>query len=154
MDENNTQDEPTTDLAPSPGGDQNGAQIIISLEGMIKNHVSSIDRLTEEMKKHNDMLKDIFANDQTYQSHLEQAKEASRVKNATKQQILKQPQAADLTNKVKSMRSELKELKGALSDYLKEYQRLTGVNEIEGEDGQVREIVYEAKLVKRSDKFR
>lgn len=145
MDENNTS--LSTD-------EQNGAQVIISLEGMIKNHVSSIDRLTEEMKKHNDMLNDILANDQTYQTHLEQAKEAAKIKNATKQQILKQPQAADLTNKVKSMRSELKELKGALSDYLKEYQRLTGVNEIEGEDGQVREIVYEAKLVKRSEKFR
>ena len=48
------------------------------------------------------------------------------------------------------MKSEQSELKTGLSDYLREYQRLSGSNEIEGEDGEVREIVYVAKLVKKS----
>ena len=43
--------------------------------------------------------------------------------------------------------------KEGLSDYLREYQRLSGSNEIEGEDGELREIVYTAKLVKKSAQF-
>ncbi len=133
------------DENPTP----NQAEVLISMEGMIKNHISAIDKLQEEYKKLKEMLDDIFASDATYQQHLEQAKEAIKIKNATKQQILKQPQAADLDSKIKSLRSQIKENQASLSDYLGEYQRLSGVNEIEGEDGQVREIVYTAKLVKR-----
>ena len=127
----------------------NGGMVIIELEGSIKGHLSAIDRLSEELKKHREMLEDIFTNDSTYQQHSEQAKEATKIKTKTKQQILKQPHVADISNKVKDMRSELKELKEALSDYLREYQRLSGVNEIEGDDGEIREIVYVAKLVKK-----
>ncbi len=133
------------DENPTP----NQAEVLISMEGMIKNHISAIDKLQEEYKKLKEMLDDIFASDATYQQHLEQAKETIKIKNATKQQILKQPQAADLDSKIKSLRSQIKENQASLSDYLGEYQRLSGVNEIEGEDGQVREIVYTAKLVKR-----
>ena len=42
------------------------------------------------------------------------------------------------------------ELNEGLSDYLREYQRLSGSNEIEGEDGELRTIVYVAKLVRKS----
>lgn len=129
--------------------DDAGATVLISLEATIKNHISMIDKLEEDLDKHASMLKDIFDNDPTYKEHSEKAKEASRVKTQTKQQILKQPQAADLNEKVKSFKSQIKELDGALSDYLREFQRMSGVNEIEGEDGEIREIVYVARLVKK-----
>jgi hypothetical protein len=141
----------TTDDAPieTPSADAS-ATVLISLEGTIKNHISMIDKLEEDLDKHASMLKDIFENDPTFKEHSEKAKEASRIKMQTRQQILKQPQAADLNEKVKSMKSQIKELDGALSDYLREFQRMSGVNEIEGEDGELREIVYVAKLVKKS----
>jgi chromosome segregation ATPase len=137
------------DSLPTDTTDQSGAAVVLNLEGLIKNHISQIEKLNEEYTKYKEMLDDIFANDETYQTHLEAAKEATRIKTATKQQILKQPQAADLNEKVKSLKSQVKELDGALSDYLGEYNRLSGINEIEGEDGQLREIVYIAKLVKK-----
>lgn len=129
--------------------DGGNAQVVVSLESSIKSHISSIDNLEEELKKQKEMLDDIFANDETYQKHLEASKEATKIKAATKKQILNQPQAKELDQKIKSMRSEIKEQEAALSDYLQEYNRMTGVTEIEGEDGEVREIVYVAKLVKR-----
>lgn len=129
---------------------ENKGEILVSMEGMIKSHVSSLDKLQQEYKKHKEMLDDIFTNDATYQTHSEKAKEANKVKAATKTQILKQPQAAQLQEKIKSMKSEISELQSALSDYLQEYERLSGVNEIEGEDGEVREIVSTAKLVKKA----
>ena len=83
----------------------------------------------------------------------EAAKAAAKIKSATKQQILKQPQAADLANKVKTLRSELKENKASLSDYLREFQRMSGISEIEGPDGELQEIVYTAKLIKKSSRL-
>jgi predicted RNase H-like nuclease (RuvC/YqgF family) len=140
-----------TNLQPQNGSD--GAQILINLESMIKSHIASVERLSEELKKHKGMLNDIFENDSTYKQHSEAAKEAARIKSQTKQQILKAPQVADLANKVKSMQSQLKETREALSDYLREFQRMSGVNEIEDETGEVHEIRYVAKLVKKRAGF-
>lgn len=130
--------------------DKNEGMIIIELENMIKSHLSSIDRLTEEAKKHQEMLDDIFNNDQTYREHAEEAKKAAKQKSATKAQIMKQPQVAELAEKVKGLKSEVKELQEALSDYLREYQRISGVNTITDDKGQEQEIIYVAKLVKKS----
>lgn len=120
------------------------------MESMIKSHIASIEKLGIEAKKQKEMLDDIFNNDPTYMQHSEAAKEAGKVKQKTKAEILKRPQAAELDNKVKSLKSQIKENHDALSDYLQEYQRLSGVNEIEGEDGEMREIVYTAKLIRKS----
>ncbi len=139
MDEQST----TIDTPVSDGN------VIIELENMIKSHLSSIDRIQDEAKKKQEMLDDVFSNDATYKQHAERAKEAAKIKSQTKQQILKQPQVAELFEKVKSMKSELKELQGALSDYLREYQRISGVNTITDDNGEEREIVYIAKLIKK-----
>ena len=79
-------------------------------------------------------------------------KEVNKIKSQTKAQIMNQPSVLQLSNKIKNARSEIKERQGALSDYLKEYQRMTGATEIEGRDGKIREIVNDAKLIVRSDK--
>ena len=128
------------------------ATVLLSLENLIKNHIASIDKLKEEVRKQKQMLEDGFMNDAVYQEHLKLAKEAAKVKAATRSQITKQPQNIALSNKIKTMTTELKDKQFALSDYLLEYQRLTGVNEIEGDDGEVREIVNTAKVIKRSKK--
>jgi hypothetical protein len=140
-----------TQVSLEPGA--KNSEILLNMESLIKGHMSTIDKLTEEARKHKEMLDDIFANDPTFQEHDKLAKEAAKVKQGTKQQILKQPQAADLDKKLKELKSELKENQGSLSDYLQEYARLSGVNEIEGDDGEVREIVYSAKLIKKSSVF-
>lgn len=129
------------------------AALVMKIEEMIKTHMAQIAELGEEATKYKDMLDDILLNDETFQEHDKATKEASRIKSNTKKEIMKRPDAADLANKLKSVRSQQKELREGLSDYLREYQRLSGSNEIEGEDGEVREIVFVAKLVKRSNKF-
>jgi len=57
-----------------------------------------------------------------------------------------------LAQKIKDFNTDLKEKKAALSDYLLEYQRMSGATEIEGHDGKVRDIVNNAKLIKRSSR--
>jgi len=140
----NPQEQPVT---------QTSSEILLNMEGLIKGHISTIDKLSEEAKKLKDMLDDIFSNDPTFQEHDKLAKEAAKVKQNTKQQILKQPQAADLDKKVKDLKADIKENQASLSDYLQEYARMAGVNEIEGDDGEMREIVYSARLIKKSSIF-
>lgn len=131
----------------------NDAVLLVKIEEMIRTHASQIDGLSEEISKIKEMLDDILVNDETYQEHDKQAKEAARIRANTKKEIMKRADAADLANKLKSLKSEQKELKMGLSDYLREYQRLSGSSEIEGEDGEVQQIVFTAKLVKRVSKF-
>ncbi len=139
--------------SPATTTEVSSGQIVINLEGLIKTNVAAADQLQAEIRKYKEMLDDILANDKTFQQHSEKAKEAAKLKQGTKAQILQQPQAKELDDKVKTLKSELKENQVSLSDYLQEYQRLSGVNEIEGEDGQVREIIYTAKLIRKSAKF-
>ncbi len=131
----------------------NDAAIVMNMESMIKSLLASQVKLKEAIEKNQGLLDDILENDSTYKEHSEAAKAAAKVKAATKQQILKQPQAADLADKVKTFRSELKENKASLSDYLREFQRMSGISEIEGPDGEIQEIVYTAKLMKKSSRF-
>lgn len=128
------------------------AQILIDLESMIKSSISGIDFKKTELKKLNDMTTGFLEQDPTYQEHEKAAKEAARVKNATKSQLLKQPSVAQTISKAKELKAELKETQDGLSDYLREYQRMSGSNEIEDDNGEMREIVYTAKLIRRSAK--
>lgn len=145
------QDTPQTQETPleTPSKDSD-AVLLLRIEEMIKTHISQMDNLADEAKKYKEMIDDIFGNDEVYKKHDEVAKEAARVRSKTKAEINKRPDVADLNEKFKSVRSQKKELGDGLSDYLKEYQRISGLNEIEGEDGELREIVYNAKLVKKS----
>lgn len=126
--------------------------VLTSLDELIKTHIASIDRLSEEKKKLGEMLADGFNNDASFKEASDKAKEAAKVKSQVKQQILNRPGVIEVANKLKNVTAEIKERQMSLSDYLLEYQRMTGVNQIEGQDGEVREIVHVAKLVKKATK--
>lgn len=137
-------------IPPQEEASGSDAMLLVRIEEMIKTHISQIDSLQEEITKRRDMVNDIFTNEETFQEHDKVAKEAARIRNNTKKEIMKRPDVSELTTKLKDLKLEQKELRGGLSDYLREYQRLSGSNEIEGDDGEVREIVYSAKLVRKS----
>ena len=126
------------------------ASLLLKIEEMIKTHLSQIDTLGDEITKHKEILDDIFANETTYKEHEKVAKEAANIKSKTKAEIMKKPQVADLSNKLKSLKSEKVELEEGMTDYLREYQRLSGSNEIEDNKGEMREIILVPKLVKKS----
>lgn len=130
--------------------EQNQGQVLIDLENMIKTHIQTLDKSRAELSKLKEMLDGILENDETYRTHTEKAKEAAKIKSLTKSQLLKQPEARDLAQKIKELQGSVKDLDVALSDYLREFARLSGSNEITTDDGEVREIVYSAKLIKKS----
>ena len=136
----------------STGGavDPDKAGLILNLESTIKGHLTQTEKLREDLSQHRDMLKAAFENDPVYNEHAEAAKAANKVKAGTKAEILKKPDVAELAARVKTEASEFRELQAALSDYLREFNRLSGISEIEGPDGELQEIVYVAKLVKKT----
>lgn len=125
-----------------------GVTVILSLEQLIKSHVQSIEKLKEEKKKIKETIDDSLLGDVVYQEKFKVAKEATKQKNATKLQILKQPSNIILANKLKGITSELKDKRLALSDYLLDYQRQTKATQLELFDGSIGEIVQVAKIVK------
>ena len=127
------------------------ADELLTIESSIKQHMPQIEKLGEELKPVKEMLEDYLDNDPDFKERTELAKKATQLKTQTKQLLLKQPNAASLVEKIKSMKEEQKGLQEALSYYLREYQRLTGANEFEGPDGELRQIVYTAKLVRKTN---
>jgi hypothetical protein len=125
-----------------------GATATLDLTGLINSHIHQIDDLKAKAGKLKEMLDDIFQNDETYQAHDKAVREASKIRNATKKQILKLPQAADLSNQISSLRSLIKEHNDELSGYLQDYAKETGTTSFETDDGTVRQIIYVARLVK------
>ena len=118
-----------------------------NLTTLINGHILGIDRQREALGKVKEMLDSTLNNDPGYQEADTKAKEAGTDRAKVKARVLQQPNAHDLNFKVKETRIELKQLNEELSKFLAEYQKLTGSNEFEGEDGEIRQIVYTAKLV-------
>ena len=76
--------------------------------------------------------------------------EAAKAKMAKRKELVNTTNGRELNEKLKSMKSELKEARDALSDYLQNYQKKTGFNEYEGPDGELRQIVFSVKLVRKT----
>ena len=130
---------------------QQTLKTVTSLTGLINGHIAGLDRERENLGKVSEMLNDILANDLSYKDATDKAKEVAKEKAKAKANILQQPTAHDLSFKIKDSRIEIKQLSLELSGFLTEYQKLTGSNEFEGEDGEIRKIVYTAKLVGKTD---
>ena len=137
----------------SPAGTNEAVTSLFAIENLIKTHIAHIDTVKIEMSKQAEMFNDILNNDSAYKKAAEEGKEVNKKKAEAKQNVLKSPSNASLNQKIKDMRQELKELKNALSNYLQQYQKIADTDQIESEDGEVRQIVYNAHLVKLSGKF-
>lgn len=140
------------DATAEVSADSDQSTVLLSLEELIKTHISSLDRLQEEKRKFAELIADGFNNDAAFKQVSDKVKEVNKEKSALRQQIMNRPGIIEIANKLKDIKSELKEKQVSLSDYLLEYQRMAGVNEIETSDGDVREIIQIAKLIKKAKK--
>lgn len=140
-------DNDTANVAPNQS-----STAFLELEGLIKRYVGQIENLKNELKKQKEMLDDAFGNDAVYKEQEGKAKEAVGIKSATKQQILQQPVLVETREKIDDLRTQIKEAEEVLSDYLIQFQKSTGFNEIETDNGETLIIVNHAKLVKGSPK--
>ena len=124
-----------------------GATITLSLENLIRGHLGTLEKLRVQIAEHSDTLNNILENDSTYKEHSEEAKKVTKIKTGTKAEIMKRPDVMQVAGKMKAAREEMKEQQMTLSELLAEYQRTTGLDSIEMEDGKIKKIVMTAKLV-------
>jgi hypothetical protein len=123
------------------------------LETMINRYVGDIEKMREQFKTQKSMFDDAFNNDPDYATQDQKVKEENRKKTEIKQRILKQPAVADLFSRLKNMRDEIKDTQDTLSQLLQQYYEQTGTTQITGDDGEIREIVFVRKLVKKNSKY-
>lgn len=124
---------------------------LLTIEQQVKDRLAKLDTLREEIQPHKEMLQSYLENDEKYREATDLAKKASQNKTAVKKQLLSTIQGKTLVEAVDTRKADIKEEEEALSYYLREYQRLTGSNEFEGDDGELRTIVYIAKLVRKTN---
>ncbi len=126
------------------------ADTILNLTNMINTSLGTIEKVKEEKAKLSEMLKSLLDNDPSYLEASEQAKATGKAKGQARKQVMRMPQASDLDSKVKELSKHLKDITTQMSMYLADYARLSGLSTFEDPNGEVREIVYVAKLVKKS----
>lgn len=138
------------EVAPTPS--DNRALSQINMETLINRYVADLEKLRDELKSHKEMLEDAFRNDPKYAEQDEKVKAETRKRTEIKQNIIKQPSIAQLDEKVKHVKEEIKDTQAGLSAQLQQYYQSTGMNQIVSENGEVREIVVVTKLVKKGGK--
>lgn len=143
---------PQTDVSGDESSDAGSATVMLNLEQLIKTHLATIARRREELKKYREMLASTLANDEEFRDLEQKAKDAAKEKSKRKTELMSSTEVKQVQSKVTEITSEVKEMSEALSDYASEYQRISGSNEIETDDGEVHEIIYIAKLVKKSSR--
>lgn len=121
-----------------------------SIESSIRSKVQKLDDVKEKIKKLNEMLNSYLENSEEYVEAAKEAKTASSKKSAIKQELMAKPGADDVPNKLLEAREEKKELDEDISNLLTEFQRVSGTNQFEDEKGQLKQIVYTARLVSRN----
>lgn len=132
-------------------GAGDGVTSLLDIQNAINTRLKKLESLKEDLKPYREMLDSIFANDEDYVEKSKIVREAGKNKSEAKKRILRQPQAAELSQKIEELKSEARDIQEGLSYYLREYQMLTGASEFESEDGELRQIVYIAKLVRKTD---
>lgn len=144
--------EPTTATTNKPKTEKRAeADVVLSLENLIKNHVQSIETLTEEKKQKSQMVKDAYESDAEYHELDEKAKDGRKAASEVKKRILEREGNRELAVNLTETKLELKEKRQGLSDYLLEYKRISGFEQLELFDGQIGEIVLSASLVKKQN---
>ncbi len=130
--------------------DSTSANDYLNLENQIKTLIDQIDTLKEEIKNQKQMYDDSFQNDTTFKEHDEKVKEASKIRQATKAQILKQGNVAEISEKIADSKTDLKGMQNTLSELLIQYQKESGATQIESNKGEILRLVNSVKLVKES----
>ena len=139
----------TTSSDVSASDLDDNSTVVSSLDEMIRLSFRRLNELQNEAKKLKDMVEDGLAGSEAYKIVSEKAKDAANEKTQVRKSLLSTPEMISLLNKNKEIASEIKEKRISISDYILEFQRLSGANEIDLGDGEVMQIENSAKLVRK-----
>jgi len=128
-----------------------GSMTIVELTTIINRYEGDIKKMKDNLKIQSGMLRDAVEGDAGFHELDIQSKDVQKKKNEIKQKVMKTPAMEAVVAKIDEYRGEMKDAREMLSGYLEEYQRVAGTNIIEGENGEIKEIVPQYRLVKRNN---
>lgn len=137
---------------PAVAGESGDASTLVTVTNLIQNYLAQINENKRLLIEHKQMVDDALNNDETYKKHSDAAKEAAKVKMATKKQLMQQPNLRELAEKIKDLTADMKAARESLSQYLQQYHQLTDSNQFEDGKGEVLDIVYVATLKRISNR--
>lgn len=122
---------------------------LLNLEMAIHRTVNDINKLKDQIKEQKDMYDSTIENDAAYATQAKKEEEVKKITIGLKQQLLKSPAVQDTSEKLKELKDDMKGLQTGLSELLKRYQTVSGLNQITRDDGEIFEIVSTMKLIKK-----
>lgn len=122
------------------------AEVADSIKGLILSNLERIEGLKKARRTAREMLDSALINDEVFKKHDDEAKQAIKKRKGTKDTVLSMPENFSLNEKIKAFGVDIKETQESMSEYLSEYKRLTGENEIEDKVGKMLRIVPVFKL--------
>jgi hypothetical protein len=134
---------------PNDTQPQTQATTLISVESMINNYNTKFDEIDKLLREQKQMLDGLLENDADYQKIDKEAQKQAKLRTLAKQNALKQSNAAQIQDKIKEYKMQIRDIKTALSDYLTQYVTISGAKEFETPDGVLRQIIYSAKLARK-----
>lgn len=124
---------------------------IVELTTLINRYEGDMKKMRDNLKIQAGMLRDAVEGDAGYHELDVQSKDLQKKKTEIKQKVMKTASMEAVVAKIEEYKGEIKDAKDMLSGYLEEYQRVAGTNIIEGENGEIKEIIPQYRLVKRNN---
>ena len=124
------------------------AMAVLELEvlNLINNRLELISKTRGELQVLKDQLDDALANDKDYQDAQKEAEVAKESKMLARQKVESNSSVMAVAKEIKEKRTELKDLKDALSAELVEYYKNTGNSEITLANGKTYQFSFSVKL--------
>lgn len=135
------------DIVPTAAAGMN----IVELTTLINRYEGDMKKMRDNLKIQSGMLRDAVEGDAGYHELDVQSKDLQKKKTEIKQKVMKTASMEAVVAKIEEYKGEIKDAKDMLSGYLEEYQRVAGTNIIEGENGEIKEIIPQYRLVKRNN---
>lgn len=163
MDDQNTQDpsatpeETTEEQKPTDtkrelvvNDSSAAADTAVQVDFLVKQMISQIDQMREQLKEHRQMLKDAFATNIQHKELNDQIKDLARKKKEMSQAIGNQESVKKTRDEIRTLSEDLKTVEKKLSQYLQQYVETFNSRTIEDAEGRLKEIVTLYKLVARA----
>ncbi|MCS7091734.1 MAG: hypothetical protein NZM26_00050 [Patescibacteria group bacterium] len=122
-----------------------------NLQSQINIYLSRIENLKQEIQPVKEMIDSYLSNDPLYAELSVKAKESTKEKSKRKKELMSSPNGKALNQKMEKIKEEQNEANEMLSQLLSEYQKATGATVFEGADGEIRQIVMIAKLIRKTN---
>ncbi|MDQ3098757.1 MAG: hypothetical protein M3Q44_03355 [bacterium] len=117
-----------------------------SLENVIRQRLSIIEKSQLEVSELSTQLKDILANSEEFYKADKVTKEALKVKKQVRAVIMGTAEAKTLQGKFDEAKEMMKEQMGSLNDMLIEYYETMRVKEIDDLEGNTRDLVVKVSI--------